>query len=237
MRLLLLHGFTATGRSWDPVRRRLDAGRYTPVLAPDLRGHGEAGDARPATIAACVDDLRQPEPFALAGYSMGGRVALHLALADPSRVTRLVLVSTSAGLSDPAERAERRRADDELADGLERAGLEAFARWWGGQPLFAGQGAEASALAHRDRLRNSAAGLAASLRGMGTGAMDPVWDRLGELTLPAVVVCGERDAKFRALGEQLVDGLPDAELVVVPGAGHAVHLEAPEAVAAAVSGA
>ena len=237
VRLLLLHGFTATGQSWDPVRRRLGAGRYTPVLAPDLRGHGAAGDARPATIDACVEDLRQSEPYALAGYSMGGRIALHLALADPSLVTRLVLVSTSAGLTDPAARAERRRADDELADGLEAAGLEHFARWWGGQPLFAGQGAEAAALAHRDRLRNTAAGLAASLRGMGTGVMEPVWDRLGELTMPTVVVTGERDAKFRALGERLVERLPDADLVVVPGAGHAVHLEAPEAVAAAISSA
>jgi len=231
---LLLHGFTATGRSWDPVRRRLGAGRYTPVLAPDLRGHGTASDARPATIAACVDDLRQPEPYALAGYSMGGRIALHLALAQPERVTRLVLVSTTAGLEDAQGQEERRRADEELADGLERAGLEAFARWWGGQPLFAGQRAEAAATAHRDRLRNTAAGLAASLRGMGTGVMEPVWDRLGELTMPAVVVAGERDAKFRALGERLVEGLLDARLAVVPGAGHAVHLEAPGAVAEAL---
>lgn len=235
MRLLLLHGFTATGHSWDPVRRQLSAGRYTQVLAPDLRGHGDASDVRPATIAACVEDLRQPERYALAGYSMGGRIALHLALADPSLVARLVLVSTSAGLPDPRERDERRWADDELADGLEQAGLEHFARWWGGQPLFAGQSAEVTALAHRDRLRNTAEGLAASLRGMGTGVMEPVWDRLGELTMPTAVVAGERDAKFRALGERLVEGLPDARLVVVPGAGHAVHLEAPDAVAAALA--
>lgn len=235
MRLLLLHGFTATGRSWDPVRRHVDAGRYSAVLAPDLRGHGAASDERPATIPACIGDLRQDAPYALAGYSMGGRIALHLALAQPGRVQRLVLVSASAGLADPAERAARRASDDELADGLERAGSETFARWWGAQPLFAGQSTEASALAHRDRLRNSAPGLAASLRGMGTGVMEPVWDRLGELIMPVVVVAGERDAKFRALGERLAAGLPDARLVVVPGAGHAVHLESPEAVAAALS--
>ena len=235
MRLLLLHGFTATGRSWDPVRRRLGAGTYTPVLAPDLRGHGAAGDVRPATLGACVDDLRQDEPYALGGYSMGGRIALLLALAQPSLVARLVLVSTTAGIADAAERAARRTADEELADGLERAGLETFARWWGAQPLFAGQSTEAAALAHADRLRNTAAGLAASLRGMGTGTMEPVWDRLGELTMPAVVVTGERDAKFRALGERLADGLPDARLVVVPGAGHAVHLDAPAAVADALT--
>jgi 2-succinyl-6-hydroxy-2,4-cyclohexadiene-1-carboxylate synthase len=234
-RLLLLHGFTATGRSWDAVRRRIAGAAYDDVRAPDLRGHGTASATRPATIDACVADLRQDAPYTLAGYSMGGRIALHLALGQPQLVKRLVLVSTTAGIETSEGRAERRRADDELAEGLERAGLETFARWWAAQPLFAGQAPEVAASARADRLRNTAEGLAASLRGMGTGAMTPVWERLHELTMPATVVVGERDAKFRALGERLVEQLPDADLVVVPKAGHAVHLEAPEAVAAALA--
>jgi 2-succinyl-6-hydroxy-2,4-cyclohexadiene-1-carboxylate synthase len=233
VKLLLLHGFTATGAGWDPVRRLVDAGLYEPE-APDLRGHGSRTDARPATIEATVEDLRQREPYALAGYSMGGRIALHLALAQPDLVRRLVLISTTAGLTDPHERDRRRDADEDLADGLEAGGLERFARWWAAQPLFAGQPAEVVAAAHRDRLRNTAEGLAASLRGMGTGVMTPVWDRLHELTMPTTVLVGERDAKFRALGERLASAMPDADLVVVPGAGHAVHLEAPQAVADAL---
>jgi 2-succinyl-6-hydroxy-2,4-cyclohexadiene-1-carboxylate synthase len=234
VRLLLLHGFTATGGSWDGVRRRIDAATYSEVLAPDLRGHGASSGRLPATIPAVVDDLRQDEPYALAGYSMGGRVALHLALAQPELVKRLVLVSTTPGIAEPSGRAERRRSDEELAEGLERAGLEAFARWWAGQPLFAGQPPEVAAAARADRLRNTAVGLVASLRGMGTGRMTPLWDRLGELTMPATVVVGERDAKFRAIGERMAERLPDARLVVVPQAGHAVHLEAPGAVAEAL---
>jgi len=231
VRLLLLHGFTATGASWDAVRRLVDAGLYESE-APDLRGHGARAHDRPVTIEACVDDLRQREPYALAGYSMGGRVALHLALVQPDLVRRLVLVSTTAGLEGEKERAQRRASDDDLADGIERAGIEAFARSWAAQPLFADQSPEVAAAARRDRVRNTAEGLAASLRGMGTGAMTPVWDRLHELTMPATVVVGERDAKFREIGERLADALPHADLVVVPGAGHAVHLEAPEALAA-----
>ena len=236
VRLVLLHGFTATGAGWDPVRRQLDGATYTDVVAPDLRGHGDAADRRPATIEACVEDLRQSEPYVLCGYSMGGRVALHLALAQPGLVRRLVLVSTSAGLEDPGERAARRRADEELADGLERAGVETFARWWGAQPLLADMPPEAAAVAHRDRLRNTAAGLAASLRGMCTGAMEPVWGRLGELTMPVVVVAGERDARFRTFGERLEARLPDARLEVIEGTGHAVHLEDPAAVGRVLSG-
>ena len=234
VKLLLLHGFTATGASWDAVRRHVDGGLYEPE-APDLRGHGARSHDFPVTIEACVEDLRQDEPYALAGYSMGGRVALHLALAQPERVRRLVLVSTTAGLADDAERAERRTADDDLAEGIERAGLEAFARSWAAQPLFDDQPPEVVAAAGRDRLRNTASGLAASLRGMGTGVMIPVWDRLHELTMPTTVVVGERDAKFREIGERLAERLPDAELVVIPKAGHAVHLEAPEALAENIS--
>jgi 2-succinyl-6-hydroxy-2,4-cyclohexadiene-1-carboxylate synthase len=234
VRLLLLHGFTSTGRSWDLVRRRIDGATYTDVRAPDLRGHGDAAGRLPATFDATLADLEQDEPYALAGYSMGGRLALHLALAQPALVRRLVLVSTTAGIVDEAERAERRRTDEEVAEGLVTAGLETFVRWWGAQPLFADQPPEIAAAAHRDRLRNTAEGLAASLRGMGAGAMTPVWDRLAELTMPVVVVTGERDAKFRAIGEHLVEALPDATLVVAKGAGHAVHLEAPDTVAEAL---
>jgi len=219
VRLLLLHGFTATGRSWDPVRRLLDAQRYPDVAAPDLRA---------ASIPAQVAELLQAQPYALAGYSMGGRIALHLALAQPELVKRLVLVSTTAGIEDPGERAERRAADERLAEEIERDGVEAFAERWAAGPLFAGQPPEVAAAAREDRLRHSAAELAATLRALGAGTMEPVWHRLGELTMPAVVVVGERDVKFRALGERLAGALPKGELVVVPGAGHAVHLEAPQ---------
>ncbi|HEX2084872.1 MAG TPA: alpha/beta fold hydrolase [Solirubrobacteraceae bacterium] len=225
MRLLLLHGFTATGRSWDPVRRLLDAQRYPDVVAPDLRA---------ASIPAQVAALRQQAPYALAGYSLGGRIALHLALAQPDLVRRLVLVSTTAGIEDPGERAERRAADERLAAEIERDGVEAFAERWAAQPLFADQPPEVAAAAREDRLRHAPEQLAAALRGLGTGVMEPVWHRLGELTMPAVVLAGGRDAKFRALGERLAAALPRGELRVVPGAGHAVHLEAPEAVAAAL---
>ncbi len=225
VRLILLHGFTATGRSWDPVRRLLDRERYPDVLAPDLR----ADD-----LPTQVERLRQDAPYALAGYSMGGRIALHLALAQPDLVTRLVLLSTTAGIEDEDERARRRAADEELAREIERDGAEAFAERWAAGPLFAGQPAAVRALAQADRRRRTAAELAAQLRLMGTGTMTSAWERLGELTMPATVIAGERDAKFRALGERLAAGLPRGELVIAPGAGHAVHLEACEVVAAAL---
>ena len=229
--LILLHGFTQTGRSWQPVLHAL-AGRYR-ALAPDLPGHGDFAARRPASFAACDAYLSTltGDRITLAGYSMGGRVALHAALGLGARLQRLVLIGARPGLADAAERRARAAADAALADRIQVVGLEAFVREWGAQPLFAGVPRGVAALAHADRMRNTADGLAAALRGLGTGVMPPLWDRLGELGMAVDLVVGERDAKFRAIAERMQVVLPDARLHVVPGAGHAVQLEAPEAVA------
>lgn len=230
---MLLHGFGGTGASWDAVRAQLPAETYRP-LAPDLPGHGTASARRPCTIEACVDYVLAlaPDRFALAGYSMGGRVALALAARAPERVTALGLVATTAGLDDPAARAARREADEELAGWIAAHDLAAFADRWLGQPLFAGDPPAAQAAARADIARNTPEGLAASLRQAGTGAMEPLWDRLGGLELPVTVVVGGRDEKFRALGARLAGALPAARTVVIPGAGHALPRVAPGALAA-----
>jgi 2-succinyl-6-hydroxy-2,4-cyclohexadiene-1-carboxylate synthase len=233
--LVLLHGFTQTGRSWARVREELGS-RYR-CFAPDLPGHGDAEGRRPATFDAVAAYLAalKPERFALCGYSMGGRLALDFALRMPARVQRLVLVGASPGIADDVERAQRRAADDALADRIEAEGLDAFVAEWGAQPLFANQPRGVAALARQDRLRSTAPGLAAALRGMGTGVMTPLWDRLGELAMPVTLVAGEHDEKFRALAERMAGAIPDARVLIATGAGHAVHLEAPHVIAAALA--
>src|SRR4051794_29016355 len=188
--LVLLHGFTQTGRSWAPVAAAL-AERYK-CFAPDLPGHGDASERRPASFGAVTAYLAalKPERFVLCGYSMGGRLALHAALALGERVERLVLIGASPGIADPAEREQRRRSDEALAVRTEAQGLESFVDEWGELPLFASQPRGVAEIARADRLRNTAAGLAAALRGMGTGAMEPLWGRLGELTAPVTLVAG-----------------------------------------------
>jgi 2-succinyl-6-hydroxy-2,4-cyclohexadiene-1-carboxylate synthase len=230
--VVLLHGFGGTHHAWNGTIAALDRERYRP-LALDLPGHGEAADAEcPITFAACVAHVlaRSPERFTLCGYSLGGRVALHVALAAPERVSRLVLVSCTAGIADDAERARRRGADHALADQLERVPFEEFIERWRTQPLFAADPPEVREFARADQRRNRPDALAAVLRGIGTGEMQPLWERLGELVMPVTVLVGERDAKFQELGERMVELLPDAELVVAAG-GHALPLENPQAMA------
>jgi 2-succinyl-6-hydroxy-2,4-cyclohexadiene-1-carboxylate synthase len=231
--LVLLHGFGGTRRAWDGVAAELHPERYRP-LALDLPGHGDqARREGEITFESCVREVlaRSPDRFVLCGYSLGGRVALHVALAAPKRVERLVLVSCTAGIEDEAERAQRRAADGQLADELERIPYERFIERWRTQPLFAADPPKVDGLAREDQRRNQPHALAAVLRGLGTGEMLPLWDRLGELEMPVTVVAGERDAKFQALGERMADLMPDAELVVIPG-GHALPLESPRALTA-----
>ena len=139
---------------------------------------------------------------------MGGRIALHSALAlGPSVVTRLVLVGREPGDRRPGRARDaprgRRGARGRAS---RRSTIEDFAREWGAQPLFADQPPRVAAGAHADRLRNTPAGLAAALRGLGTGVMEPLWDRLPELTIPVTLIVGERDEKFRALAARWPSG-------------------------------
>ncbi len=233
--LVLLHGFTNTGRSWDPVIAALGE-RYR-ALAPDIRGHGSATDRLPVALESVISDLAElaPERFTLAGYSMGGRIALHAALALPQRVERLVLIGGSPGIGDPIERDARREADERLADEIESSAIEEFARRWATTAVLADQPERVRLDAHQDRLRNSPAGLARALQGLGTGALDSLWGRLGELAMPVLLIVGERDQRFRTTADEMAKRISRAEIVAVTGAGHAAHLEAPEAVADAIA--
>jgi 2-succinyl-6-hydroxy-2,4-cyclohexadiene-1-carboxylate synthase len=230
--VVLLHGFSGTRRAWDGVAALLNPERYLP-LALDLPGHGAAADhPRPIGFEECVRAVLDaaPERFALCGYSLGGRVALHVALAAPERVSRLVLIGVNPGIEDRDERHERLASDERLAQRLEAEPFEDFIEGWRTQPLFAEDPPDVGELARTDQRRNDPLALAAAMRGLSTGAMTPLWDRLGELYMPVSLVVGERDAKFRALAERALALLRHGSLSVLSG-GHGLPLEDPSAVA------
>lgn len=229
--LVLLHGFTQTGALWGPFGDAV--GESRPLALVDLPGHGGSGGVAadlPATAALVADAVAGAAPYDLCGYSLGGRVALQLALDHPGAVRRLVLLSATPGIPDAGRRAERRARDEALADALVADGdVAAFVDRWLAGPLFARVPPDRTGRA--GRAANTAAGLAESLRQAGTGTQVPLWDRLGGLECPVLCMAGATDDRFSAVARRMVQALPAATLALVPGAGHAVHLEQPALVA------
>lgn len=252
--VVLVHGFTQTHVSWTPVAADLAADHR--VVAVDAPGHAGSADitadlvdgaallgrtgsaatgAGDAPAASDVGDVGgvgdvgdvSDRRAVYVGYSMGGRLALRLALDRPELVAGLVLIGATAGIDDADERANRRARDEALAHRIGRDGVARFLDGWLDQPLFADLDIRPADRAAR--LANPADGLASSLRLAGTGTMDPPWwAELAGLSVPTLVVAGGHDQKFTALGERLVRGIgPSASFATVDGAGHAAHLQEP----------
>lgn len=238
--VLMVHGFTGSAEGWgEGILEGL--AHHRPVLAVDLPGHGESsGDRDPErfTMDRVVTDLvalledRGIQKADWVGYSMGGRICVAAAVSHPERIHRLVLESASPGLRAEDARARRRRQDDLLARRIEAQGIEAFVDYWMAQPLFSTQRRLPPAVladARRRRLRNDPTALAHVLRGMGTGSQPSYWADLSKVSVPALLVTGELDARYTRVAAEMAGLLPEARHVVVPDAGHTIHLEDPRA--------
>jgi 2-succinyl-6-hydroxy-2,4-cyclohexadiene-1-carboxylate synthase len=216
---LLLHGFTGGPGSFAHLG--LDA------VAPELPGHGAAPDATSWEDALRgLEALLDPGPVVLAGYSMGARLALALAVRKPSSIARLVLESGTAGIEDPQERAQRRAEDGALADSIERGGVAAFVQRWEEHPRLASLKPFAAQF-RPERLRHRPSGLASALRHLGAGAQPSYWAEIAQLRVPTVLLAGDRDPKFAALARRLHGRLPKSDLRLLD-CGHAPHLERPQ---------
>lgn len=243
--LLLVHGFTGSVEAWGEETLRGLAQGFQ-VVAVDLLGHG-ASDVSDDPMRYGIDEMLRDlcqvldaaavDQARWLGYSMGGRIALAGAIRKPSRVSALILESASPGLAGEKERQARRRADEALAEGILRGGMEAFVDHWMGLPLFATQGKLPNPVlqASRERrLKNSPEALAACLRGNGTGAQPSFWEDLETIQAPTLLMAGEEDVKFTEIARRMSQSIPEADLRVVPRAGHSIHLENPFAWLAAV---
>ena len=233
--VLLLHGFMGSSEDWQDTIATLD-GRCR-CLAVDLPGHGDSvGLLREAyttegairTVLDLLDELGIGHPTII-GYSMGGRLALYLALRHPERCAGLFLESTSPGIESAAERRTRRQADEKRARHLEED-FGTFLEDWYRQPLFASLARHEGLVGAmiETRARNDPDELARSLRGTGAGREPSLWGELAELRVPALAVAGALDEKFVEISHRMADLNPRLRTVIVPGAGHNVHLEAPE---------
>lgn len=225
----MLHGFTQTGRLWGPFGDAL-ATSHT-LVAVDLPGHGGSDAVRadlPTTARLVADTVRGAigdVPCGLIGYSLGARVALHVLTQTDLQVSRATLIGATGGIEDREARTVRRRSDEVRADSLEASGnVGSFLESWLRGPLFERLGDTAD---RAERLRNSAGGLASSLRLCGTGTQEPLWDAVATIRCPVLALAGTNDARFAAHALRLARLVPAGAVSLVPGGGHAVHLAQP----------
>lgn len=229
--IVLVHGFTQTGRCWGAEADDLATDHE--IIRIDAPGHGRSHAVAADLVTGARLIADQAGTATYLGYSMGARFCLHVALHHPEVVRGLVLIGGTAGIEEDAERAERHAQDLRTAQRIADEGLPAFLDAWVAQPLFAGLPPDRQLRA--ERLENTVEGLRGSLEQAGTGAQHPSWDALPRLAMPVLVVAGEQDAKFAALAERMATAIgPNAELALIPAAGHAAHLEQPEAFLAAL---
>jgi 2-succinyl-6-hydroxy-2,4-cyclohexadiene-1-carboxylate synthase len=237
--LVALHGFSGSSSNWCLLHERSGFEGYR-LLMPDLLGHGASGTpddparysmGRAAADLVCLVEQLATPPVHLLGYSMGGRLALYVAAHYPKFVRSLLLESSSPGLADLLARRQRRDADRDLASWIEANGIPAFVRRWEALPLWASQASLPRQRRHhqrQQRLTNTATGLANSLRGLGTGVQPDLWPALPGLHLPVLLITGQLDQKFTAIGRQMCDALPNCAHNIVAGCGHNTHLERPD---------
>jgi 2-succinyl-6-hydroxy-2,4-cyclohexadiene-1-carboxylate synthase len=242
--LLLLHGFTGSSANWSSLIPAFPK-RYR-IIAVDLLGHGctdAPADESRYRIEQAAADLEalmirlNATPAHVLGYSMGGRLALYLALTRPYLARSLILESASPGMESEEQRIQRRSSDEQLAGWIEANGIGAFVEYWEQLLLFASQGelpADVRLSLREQRLENRPCGLANSLRGMGTGAQPSLWPCLGKLLMPALLLAGALDGKFTAINERMASLIPRATLSVIDSAGHTTHLEQPAAFVGAI---
>jgi 2-succinyl-6-hydroxy-2,4-cyclohexadiene-1-carboxylate synthase len=214
--IIFVPGFTQSAAAWNEVLEGVDPDGVTVINRVDTSD----------TFEACANRLGDAAGSGVyVGYSMGGRLCLRLALDRPDLVHALVLVSASPGLRTEAERAARVASDEAIARDIEREGVDAFLKRWLAQPMFASIPPGRAGI--EDRRLLQAEYLAACLRVLGTGTMEPLWDRLAELAMPVLLVSGTRDPKFTAIAREMRDEIgPNAEHVELDG-GHALLLERP----------
>lgn len=236
--IIFIHGFSGSGKDWKNVISQLPENICSVTI--DLPGHGRSDSPdlqqyyEPVFLNKIIDsiiDFLELKHVILAGYSMGGRVALTYAVNHQNNIDAIILESTTAGLQSESERKSRILQDEELSKRIEQNGIDDFVGYWTNLELFKSQKKlpiEVQQQIKIEKLKNNPTGLKNSLHGFGTGKMLSVWERLGLLQIPTLLITGEEDKKFNSINSEMVKLIPGAKHVIVENSGHNVHLEKPE---------
>lgn len=231
--LLWLHGFMGSSADWRQLvdTHFLD---YYNILA-DIPGHGKASFSERENYPALVNDLFLQlasdgiKQFIPIGYSMGGRIALHLEKRYPCHIPALIGLSTGPGLKTEEERRQRRQADAELMQKLDTLGLREFLIQWYQSPLFQSiqKNRQLLNLLMASRLQNNSLQLRRAIEIFGNGVMPSLWERLPELEKPVLLLCGALDRKYCRINQEMSGLIQVCEHHIIEGGDHAFYQEKP----------
>ncbi|KAJ0242827.1 2-oxoglutarate decarboxylase/hydro-lyase/magnesium ion-binding protein [Hirschfeldia incana] len=245
--VLFLHGFLGTGEEWIPIMKGISGSAR--CISVDIPGHGSSRVQSHASetptfsmevIAEALYKLIEhmtPGKVTIVGYSMGGRIALYMALRFSNKIEGAVIVSGSPGIKDPVSRKVQRATDDSKARMMVEHGLEIFMENWYNKGLWKSLRSHphfrkivASRLMHDDVLS-----VAKVLSDLSTGRQPSLWEELADCDTNVSLVFGEKDVKFKKIVTRMYTEMSKSkkrenyiiEKVEIPEAGHAVHLENP----------
>uniref|UniRef100_A0A0D9YU57 Mandelate racemase/muconate lactonizing enzyme C-terminal domain-containing protein n=1 Tax=Oryza glumipatula TaxID=40148 RepID=A0A0D9YU57_9ORYZ len=249
--ILFLHGFLGTSEDWVPMMKALSPSAR--VIAVDLPGHGESeilqhdvenSNQISFSVQSVADLLLKlirnitDGAVVVVGYSMGARIALHMALNQNHKISGAVIISGSPGLRDEASKRRRSAIDRSRAHFLSSCGLENFLETWYSAKMWASlrEHPKFDSLVRTRMKHNNIKALSKVLADSSTGTQKSLWEDLKHLKSPLLIVAGEKDPKFKEISQQMCreirkhkdresDGL--CEMIIIPDSGHAVHVENP----------
>ena len=222
-----VHGFGGSGQDFSLLQHP-----KLHLKCVDLPGHGDSPLWANPDVHSLVDWMAEwlPADAILLGYSLGGRLALQAALRAQLSLRGLILVGASPGIRDQNERVARKLWDVSKARALHEKQGEFWSEWEQ-MPLLQSQAQIQRDHLEQMRVRRRAtpvAGPALLMERFGSGSMPSVWDCLGELSIPTLLLVGELDPKYRAVAQEMSTLLPSSSVIEVPDAGHCAHLERPQ---------
>lgn len=236
--IIFLHGFTGCAKDWLFLFDKLNP-KFFPI-AIDLPGHGKSivpnnlDYFSPQYYSKIVDLVLNKfniEKTVFVGYSMGGRTALSFAVENSSKILALILESASAGIRNEKERSLRIQSDLLLADKIISDGIDAFIDYWLNLPFFISLkklDAQIYSSLVEAKKSNSPIGLSNSLKGFSTGIMPSLWNNLGTLTFPTLLIAGGFDSKYVKINNEMNQIFPNSNLKIMKNCGHNTHLEKQE---------
>jgi 2-succinyl-6-hydroxy-2,4-cyclohexadiene-1-carboxylate synthase len=233
--LVALHGFMGSPSTFNALAQHWD-GNFVALPLPKPSSPNNASAALTLSSAheqaarEILADLatKDIQEFDLLGYSLGGRIAIHLARLFPERVHRLVLEAAHPGLDSESERDARREHDRHWAERIRRDGPGMLGEWYE-QSVFASLSASLREELIQEKSRQSWSSIPRVLDSFSLGRQAPHWDALTERSRPTLFISGQMDLRYSQVGDRLETQSRQIRHISVPRAGHVVHREQPEA--------